>query len=41
MGGRRGVVMVLRCSGIRIGGYSSMCLGDYKIKAILHQTSLG
>lgn len=41
MGGRRGEAVGLRCSGIRRGGYSSMCLCDYIIKAIPHQTSLG
>lgn len=41
MGGRRGEGMGLRCSWIRTGGYTSMCLCDYIIKAIPHQTSLG
>ena len=38
MGGRRGEAVGLRCSGIRTGGYSSMCLDDYKFKAIPHDS---
>ena len=38
MGGRRGEGMGLRCSWIRTGGYTSMCLDDCKIKTIPHDS---